>query len=120
MILRSVDPSGDILPVPSSQDLLSGPEAVAQLVKYRLSLLQGEWWEYPEEGFFILEQMRTGRVTEADAASLSSQITAYIRETDGVRDVENVRVSISGREISYSCEVRTEEGKESIVFSAVY
>ena len=120
MILRSVDSSGDILPALSSQCLLSGPEAVAQLVKYRLSLLQGEWWEYPEEGFFILEQMRTGRVTEADAASLSSQITAYIRETDGVRDVENVRFSVDGRRFSWSCEMRTEEGKANVVFSALY
>ena len=120
MILRPVDSAGDILPVLSSQSLLSGPEAVAQLVKYRLSLLQGEWWEYPEEGFFILEQMRTGRVTEADAASLSSQITAYIRETDGVRDVENVRFSVEGRRFSWSCEVRTVEGKANVVFSALY
>ena len=120
MILRPVDPTGDILPVLSSRDLLSGPEATAQLVKYRLSLLQGEWWEHPEEGFFILEEMRTGRITGADAASLSSQITAYIRDTDGVREVENVWVSVSGREISYSCEVRPEEGKENIVFSALY
>ena len=120
MTLRPVDSSGDILPVLSSQNILSGPEAVAQLVQYRLSLLQGEWWEYPEEGFFIPEQMRTGRVTEADTASLSSQITAYIRDTDGVQDAENVQISVSGRKISYSCEVRTEEGKKDIVFSAVY
>lgn len=120
MLLRPVDSSGDVLPVLSSRDLLSGPEAVAQLVKYRLSLLQGEWWEYPEKGFFILEQMRTGWVAEADAASLSSQITAYIRDTDGVQNVENVRVSVSGREISYSCEVRTEEGKANVLFSALY
>ena len=120
MLLRSVDSSGDILPVLSSQNLLSGPEVAAQLVQYRLSLLQGEWWEYPEEGFFIPEQMRTGRVTEADTASLSSQITAYIRDTDGVLDVENVKFSAESRRLSYSCEVRTEEGKKDIVFSTVY
>ena len=120
MLLRSVDSSGDILPALSSRDLLSGPEAVAQLVQYRLSLLQGEWWETPENGFFILEEIRIGRVTETDTASLSSQITAYIRDTDGVQDVENVRVSVSGRELSYSCEVRTEEGKADVVFSTVY
>ena len=51
MILRPVDASGDLLPVLSSSDLLSGPEAVARLVQYRLSLLRGEWWENPENGF---------------------------------------------------------------------
>ena len=58
MILRPADSSGDILPVLSSRDMLSGPETAAQLVKYRLSLLAGEWWETPEAGFFIPEQMR--------------------------------------------------------------
>ena len=45
MILRPVDSDGDVLPVLSTSDLFSGPEAVALLVKYRLSFLQGEWWE---------------------------------------------------------------------------
>ena len=45
MILRPVGAGGDILPVHSSGDLISGAEAVAQLVKYRLSMLAGEWWE---------------------------------------------------------------------------
>ena len=90
MILRPVDASGDILPVLSSSDLLSGPEAAARLVQYRLSLLRGEWWENPENGFFLPEEMFESRITEADAAALSSRITAYIRETPGVRDAENV------------------------------
>ena len=120
MTLRPVDSSGDILPVMSSQNILSGPEAVAQLVQYRLSLLQGEWWEYPEDGFFILEEMRSGRITDADAVSLSSRITAYIRDTDSVQDVENVRFSTDRRRFSYSCEIRTGEGNADVVFSAVY
>ena len=116
MILRPVDASGDIMPVLSSSCLLSGPEAVARLVQYRLSLLAGEWWEFPEAGFFILEEMRESRVTEADAASLSSRITAYVRETDGVRDVENVRFSAEGRSFSWSCEVRTAEGNAEVLY----
>ena len=116
MLLRPVDASGDILPVLSSSCLLSGPEAVAQLVLYRLSLLRGEWWEFPENGFFILEEMQDSRVTEADAASLSSRITAYVRETDGVRDVENVRFSVDGRRFSWSCEVRTEAGTAEVLY----
>ena len=87
MLLRPVDASGDILPVLSSSALLSGPEAVALLIQDRLSLLRGEWWETPENGFFLLEELRESRITEADAASISSQISAYIRETPGGRDV---------------------------------
>ena len=114
MILRPVDDTGDLLPVLSSSDLLSGPEAVARLVQYRLSLLRGEWWENPENGFFLLEEMREGRITEAEAPAAASQITAYIRETPGVRDAENARFTVSGRRFSYSCTVRTEEGTAEV------
>ena len=118
MILRPVDDTGDLLPVLSSSDLLSGPEAVARLVQYRLSLLRGEWWEKPEKGFFLLEEMREGRITEAEAPAVASQITAYIRETPGVRDAENARFTVSGRRFSYSCTVRTEEGQADVHYSA--
>ena len=114
MLLRPVDASGDILPVISSSVLLSGPEAVALLVQDRLSLLRGEWWENPENGFFLLEEMREGRITEAEASAVASQITAYIRETPGVRDAENARFTVSGRRFSYSCTVRTEEGSAEV------
>ena len=117
MLFRPVDASGDILPVLSSSAMLSGPEAVVLLVQDRLSLLQGEWWENPENGFFILETMRESRVTDADAASLSSMITAYIRDTDGVREVEDVFFSVKRRKFVYSCEILTEEGTAAVNYS---
>ncbi len=118
MIMRPADASGDILPVLSSSDLVSGPEAVALLVKDQLSLLQGEWWENPGVGFPVLEYLREGRVTEADASMLSSRITAYIRETPGVRNVEDVRFEVSGRKLLYDCTVRTEEGTAVVRYEA--
>lgn len=120
MILRPVDASGDMCPVASSRDLLSGPEAAALLVKHRLSLLQGEWWENPAMGFPVLEDLRSSRLTEERAKMLSSVITAYIRNTPGVRSVEDVRCGISGRELNYSCTVLTKEGSADVVFFAVY
>ena len=114
MILRPVDNDGDILPVLSTSDLLSGPEAVALLVKYRLSLLQGEWWENPGTGFGILELLRSSRLTQDSASSLASYITDYIRDTTGVLAVEDVAFSVSGRQFNYSCSVRTEEGSATV------
>ena len=118
MFLRPVDAGGDILPVRSSSDLLSGPEAAAQLVKYRLSLLTGEWWETPEAGFPVPGWMRESRVTEADTGTLSSMISAYIRDTDGVQEVEREMSSVSGRRFQYSCEVRTKEGNAAVSYTA--
>ena len=118
MLIRSADSSGDILPVLSSRDLLSGPEAVAQLVKHRLSMETGEWWETPEAGFPVPGWMRESRVTEADTGMLSSMISAYIRETDGVQEVEKETSSVSGRRFQYSCEVRTKEGNAAVSYTA--
>ena len=120
MLLRPVNASGDILPVLSSSAMLSGPEAVAQLVRCRLSLLRGEWWENPGWGFFLLDSLQSSRLTEAETAAISARITAYIRETPGVQEAENVQCSVSGRRLDYSCDVRTEGGLAHVVFSAVY
>ena len=116
MLIRPVDASGDILPVLSSRSLLSGPEAAARLVENRLSLLSGEWWETPEDGFPVPETMESSRITDADSSALASLATEYIRETPGVRDVEDVRFSVNGRQFSYSCTVRTEEGTAQAVY----
>ncbi len=118
MFLRPMDASGDLLPVLSSSDLLSGPEAVALLVQDRLSLLQGEWWENPGYGFGILNLLQASRVTDADASVLASRITEYIRQTDGVLEVEDVRFAVMGRQFSFSCTVRTEEGTAGVDYHA--
>ena len=116
MILRPVDPSGDILPVLSSADLLRDTEAVAQLVRYRLTLPAGDWWENPAWGNEILERLRESRLTEADRQALSSYLSSYIRETPGVRDVANVRFTAEGRRLSWSWEVLTEEGEAVVSY----
>ena len=114
MLLRPVDASGDVLPVLSVSALLSGPEAVVQLVRYRLSQLSGEWWENPSLGFPALERLRSSRLSDSDTDSFASGITSYIRETPGVSDVTDVRFSVSGRRFSYACTVRTGEGSAAL------
>ena len=110
MILRPVDVAGDMLPVSSSSDLLSGPEAVARLAAYKLSLLKGDWWEYPEDGFFVLEFMQEERFSEANAGMFASRVTEFIRGVEGVFEVDDVQFQIDGRVFRYSSQLLTEEG----------
>ena len=117
MILRPVAENGDILPVLSRKEMLSGSAATARLAEYRLTTYTGEWWENPGKGFPLLARMQEGRLPVGDPESLGNLITAYIRETPGVREVEDVRFSVSGRQFTYSCLVRTEEGSSSVSFS---
>ncbi len=64
----------------------------------------------PGIGFSVLERLRDSWMTEADAQAFSSMITAYIRETPEVLNVEDVLFTVAGRQFSYSCTVRTTEG----------
>ena len=116
MILRPVDSNGDVLPVLSSGDLLRGAEAVAQLVRDRLTLFIGEWWENSSVGFWILERFQYQRITEQNASGLCSEIAGYIRGTPGVLDVVNIQVSVIGRKINMSCTVNTEYGTAGISY----
>ncbi len=43
---------------------------------------------------------------------------AYIRETPGVRSVEDIRFEVSGRKLTYDCTVRTEEGTAGVMYEA--
>ena len=117
MILRPVDENGDMLPVLSSARMLKGAEAVARLIRCRLSLYTGEWWENPARGNGILEMLRDARLTEADGQAVSSYLSAYIRETPGVLDVRDAVCSMTDRRFHYSCTVDTDSGSVSISFT---
>jgi hypothetical protein len=114
MILRPVDDTGDILPVLSSSVLLSSARAVARLAEDRLNLYSGDWWENPAWGNRIIEMLRESRLTEADAQAMATSLTSYIRKTDGVEDVREVRFSVEGRRFSYACTVLTENGPADV------
>ncbi len=114
MIIRPVDENGDILPVLVSASLLTGAGAVARLVKDRLELLAGDWWENPAWGNEVLEMLKESRLTETDTQALANYITSYIRQTSGVLDVEDVTFSMEGKTFSYYCLIGTEYGAETV------
>ena len=117
MICRPVDDNGDILPVLSASALLRGAPAAAQLVRHRLALYPGDWWENPAWGNPVIDMLKESRLTEADTQALANYITSYIRQTDGVLEVEDVVFSMEGKTFSYSCLVDTEDGSAEIDYS---
>ena len=117
MIIRPADEQGDVLPVLSRADMLRGAEAVALLVRERLELLSGEWWENPAWGNAILETLKENRCTEADQQALAAYITSYIRQTPDVRDVRDVAFSVEGRRFRFTCTVGTADGDAEIRYN---
>ena len=116
MIFRLVDEAGDILPVLSASDLLTGIRAEAEGIRNRLRLLTGDWWENPDWGNGILEMLKESRLTEADQQVLANYISGFIRKTPGVLDVREVKVSVEDRRFRYSCEIVTENGTTRIQY----
>ena len=117
MRLRPTDDTGDILPVRNTAALLTGAEAAAELVRCRLNLLPGEWWENPDHGCAVFRMLREDRLTAADKTALAAYLTAYIRATPGVRTLDRVSAGVSGRQFTYSCEIRTEGGTADVSYS---
>ena len=111
---RPVDDAGDILPVLSSADLLRGPLAVAQLVRERLDLLTGDWWENPAAGNEIPEMLRESGRMEAECRALAAYLSSYIRETPGVQEVSDAAFSATGKRFFFSCTVITENDSFTI------
>ena len=118
--IRPCDADGDILPVTAITDLMQGSVATAKLIQYRLKLLAGEWWEYPEEGNQVLQMMQDTRLTEKDADALCSYLSSYIADTPGVFSIEDAETVIEGRQVRFSCTALTREGDVNVVFRPVY
>ena len=117
MLSRPIDDTGDILPVLTSADLLSGVSAAAAGLRNHLLLFQGDWWENPEKGNEILDLLPDARATDRDAEMLSSCISSYILEFPGVRSVSDAAASYSGHAFHYSCTAHTEEGEVPVSLS---
>ena len=116
MKLRPEDQNGDVLSVLHVSDMLSGALAVSKLVEDRLNLFVGDWWENPSWGNEILRMLQEGRLTETDAQSLSTYLAGYVRETAGVKEVQDEEWNLSGGRFSWSCTVLTENGKAEIEY----
>ena len=116
MVLRPVDENGDMLPVLSPDCLLKGTDAVARLVKDRLELLAGDWWEDPEQGNEILELLRESRLAETDGQALSACLSSYIRETPGVDEVRDAAFSAHEKQFRFSCTVQAGSGTAEVEY----
>lgn len=95
-------------------DLLTGIRAETQLIRDRLNLLTGDWWENHEWGNGVLELLKESRLTETDRQILANYLSDYIRKTPGVVDVREVKCSLEGGQFRYECTVETGAGTARI------
>ena len=115
MLARPTDPSGDILPVRSLSDLLSGAAAVAAALRDELNFFAGDWWENPSHGNELPDLLQDARGTDREAETLTACLVSLILSFEGVLSVENVRSGFENRVFRFSCTVRTESGEAAEV-----
>lgn len=114
MRVRPLDANGDFMPIYSAEQMVSGGEAVGQVIKLRLKFLHGEWWEDPDIGFripdFLAETARSG-----DIDMLGKYISAYVSESEGVRSIEDMNISYENHTMTFACSVLTDDGESEVV-----
>ncbi len=113
MFYRPVDDSGDILPVQTLGNRLSGPQALSAALTDWLNLHAGEWWEYDYLGNPVLTLQEDTRGLDKDLAALSAAIVTYLLSFPAPMSVMDANVSRSGTALRFSCTVRDESGTET-------
>ena len=114
MIVRPLDENGDMMPIHSADQMIKDTEAIAQVIRLRLNMLYGEWWEDETLGFRIPEIL-AGNARRGDVDLLSKYVAAYVSESEGVRAVTNVTATITGHELSFYCQALTTDGDTATV-----
>ncbi|MFV0241376.1 MAG: hypothetical protein ACK5H4_15230 [Lacrimispora sphenoides] len=85
-------------------------DAVAQAVKTRLLLLRGEWWENPDDGTPLFENILGQRFrTDETPAEADLILSERITGTIGVAEIIDFssRINVDTREYSANITIRT-------------
>lgn len=114
MKTRKLDKNGDYSFGQNVQDYISDINAVAQNIKTKVSLFQGEWWEDLGVGIPMFQSIIGEMNPEALKVSSSLLITQRIEEIEQVQSVEDVDPIRVGRKLIFNVTVNTTEGKVEV------
>lgn len=108
-----VDPNGDMVPIRSLNQMLEGPEAVAQIVAMRIGLNRGEWWEDEEAGFQVPDFLaETARRSDLDL--IAKYIASYVSVSEGVDGVEGATIEYENHRAIFKCTILTNGGSQPV------
>lgn len=110
LVVRATDANGDMIIGIGDSVLITGREAMSQVIRTRLAAGNGEWWEgdagaIPWHTDVIGAMLRENRLRELDL-----MVVNRIMDTVGVTGVDDVRSSIANRTYHFSCTVHTVYG----------
>ena len=94
----------------NAQSFLSGEMAVAQAVKTRLLLLEGEWWEDQSNGLPLFQSILGQPGTPEKLKSIDLILQERIATTPGVISIKDFTGTYENRQYTVNCTVETEFG----------
>ena len=111
---RALDASGDMVFGRGAAAFLTGAQAVRQALETRLRLFCGEWWESPDEGLPLFQQMLGRPQTQAQKELMDLLVTERIADTRKVTRVYDAQSALDGRTYRFTCNVQTEFGETTV------
>jgi len=93
---------------------VEGQDAMLQIIKSRLSLMKGEWWENTDEGIPLWQRiLGTSGVNKSVVDSIIQQ---RILDTEYVKSIDSLISSIdpNTRQYSFTATVTTEFGQVQV------
>lgn len=114
MKTRKLGNNGDYSFGTNNFDYISGLDGIAQNIKTKVLLFQGEWWERLQEGIPMFQSIIGEMNPDALKISSSLLITQRIEEVEQVQSVEDVDPIREGRKLSFNVRVNTTEGKVEV------
>lgn len=110
LIYRKLDENGDYVWGNSMNDMLSGQEAMRQVIQTRLHAIQGEWWEGDRTALPYYTEMLGAPGSMAQIQKIDLMIIARLMDTINVVNVTDFVSSFSARKYQCSCNVHTVYG----------
>lgn len=107
LVYRKLDERGDMMMGAGDHQYLTNLDAMVQAIKTRLGLLYGEWWEMPEDGLPLWQQMLGQPRTDAQKRIIDLLLIERISDTRGVLSLEDIDSFYDGRTYTFSCTVKT-------------
>jgi hypothetical protein len=110
MKYRILDQNGDYSFGRGQQNLTYGSYAVAQAIKTRLLLLQGEWWEDTSLGLPLFQQIIGQSGLQKNVKIADLLIQNVILNTPNVTGISEFLSAFQNRSYSFQCNVQTAFG----------
>lgn len=104
---RKTDENGDMVFGGGDSDFLDGAAAMEQVLKTRLAVIDGEWWEGDEGAMPWTSEVLGQMVTQNRINEIDLMVIDRIMDTIGVISVSNIESGVTNRQYYFRCMVQT-------------